>query len=498
MSSSIPVPLRGRLTIMGLVLLAIPAAAQQTHTVPVPNLTIQSAVNIAASGDTIIVSPNIGGGPYFENVNLLSLNLTILANPVGGIIVDGSLAAPVFTIAGGQDASTLIDGFVIQHGLGGLVGSTTRGGGILCLDTGPRITNCTIFDNRADEGAGMYTLATSLALSFPQVADTIFTDNIAFVLGGGLLVDSSDGVNEAQFDDCTFFANLAQPMSGPGGDGGGAALRGSSNPTLDHCLFHANVAHQRGGGVWVVDSAQGSFVDCDISGNRADVHGGGVAYDGLRGTAFRHVTIANNLAAAGDGGGVHGVGPEQLRPRFRNVLIKDNDAALEGGAMHVTDSGPLLDWVTSTGNNAGTGATGGIFTQYPLSTGVCISVQRSILWGDTAASLPTNPWDKELAIPLATPCGAPLVTQSDIQGSTGGPWSLVLDADPLFTSDLTGSMCGYAPVDGAFLVQTSPCIDGSGVQASTTLIAGRRTDPAGAADSGRADMGWHYPDTSCP
>lgn len=90
-------------------LVASVAAAQNTHRVPQDFATIQGALNAAASGDRVVVSPGTWTGPLDflgKDVSLESLNgaATTMLRSVGGTVVTIGPGGAVigFTIAGGN------------------------------------------------------------------------------------------------------------------------------------------------------------------------------------------------------------------------------------------------------------------------------------------------------------------------------------------------------------------------------------------------------------
>ena len=94
--------------------------------VPVPYATIQSAIDAAENGDTVIVLP----GKYVENINLSGKAITLRSTDptdedvVLSTIIDGARRASVITCNTGEGADTVISGFVITNGM------SNKGGGM--------------------------------------------------------------------------------------------------------------------------------------------------------------------------------------------------------------------------------------------------------------------------------------------------------------------------------------------------------------------------------
>jgi len=137
----------------------------QVINVPQDFPTIQGAIDVSQSGDTILVA----NGEYFENINFRNKNIVVCSNYVYGhnnediynTIINGSVpvhpdTASCVIIAGSQDSTTVIQGFTLTGGMGTLwedehsPGSFyTEGGGILIQYSAPSIKNNIITGNFA-------------------------------------------------------------------------------------------------------------------------------------------------------------------------------------------------------------------------------------------------------------------------------------------------------------------------------------------------------------
>ena len=122
-------------------------SSQTTRLVPAGYATIQSAVNAAQEGDTVLVSPGI----YYENVQLQGRNIVLSSryfletDPAAVIrqtVIDGSQplhpdTASCILIWKGESAATVIQGFTLRGGKGTrwydhyVPGYFREGGGIL-------------------------------------------------------------------------------------------------------------------------------------------------------------------------------------------------------------------------------------------------------------------------------------------------------------------------------------------------------------------------------
>src|ERR1700740_3302824 len=128
--------------------LASPAArSQNTLTVPAHYPTIQSAINAANNGDTVLVAP----GTYVENINFNGKAVTVTSsNGAVATIIDGNHNGTVVTFNHSETLSSVLSGFTIRNGFqsGGF------GAGITITSASPTITSNVVTGNRAAAAIG--------------------------------------------------------------------------------------------------------------------------------------------------------------------------------------------------------------------------------------------------------------------------------------------------------------------------------------------------------
>lgn len=169
--------------------------------------TIQSAVNVAQSGDTI----NVASGKYIENVKI-DKSLTIMGAGATNTIVDGNKADSVFAI-GMQDPN--VD--VTLSGMTATNGNANDGGGIVNRGT-LALTGVSLTDNAANNGGGICNIFGTVIMDSGSITRNIanngggicnfygtvnlkegsVTGNTANNLGGGIYsggICNSDTVN---------------------------------------------------------------------------------------------------------------------------------------------------------------------------------------------------------------------------------------------------------------------------------------------------------------
>jgi hypothetical protein len=249
------------------------------------NKTIQSAVNTAASGDTIVIAE----GRYTENVTIIGKSLTLqgVADGTGGVSeVYATSRGPVFTLGSGTSGDTprLIEMHNLTIAHGNHTGGTGQGGGIqvragaylhlydstithnfatlaagISINTpgapASLISGCVIEDNQTpisvqgqtNLGGGVGVFGNS---SLSVMAST-FTRNLTND-GGGLYTEVGTHLT---VDGSTFSENVAQPWSGPfgpgGGSGGGMGTFGSVSISNSSFVNNLGAGPDGGGGLYL-------------------------------------------------------------------------------------------------------------------------------------------------------------------------------------------------------------------------------------------------------
>jgi hypothetical protein len=282
--------------------------------VPQDQPTIQSAVNVAASGDEIILASGTYSGAGNTNVTVTGKRLTIRSETH-------------------DPADVTID---CQHA-----------GGALNLhnaltDPGPSVIEGIRFQNASGAGAG----AVSAANASLRVIRCVFAENEADA-GSAIAAISSDATESTLgIFDCRFEANAADT----GGGLGGAVytgLRGAR--VMVRCVFLGNSATQ-GGAVFVNGNAFGTgparFVNCVFSGNTASTTGGGVLLNIDTNTTMSNCTLSLNDATVGGGG----------------VFIFDGAARLTNGVL----------WGNTVGGSGGAPAQIDAWNADPIVTDSCV------------------------------------------------------------------------------------------------------------------------------
>jgi len=190
---------------VALLVLSVAPAGATNFFVPGTHATIQSALNVAGSGDAVVVS----AGTYSENV-VMKLGVQLIGAGPEFSTIDGGGVYSAVSVPYGATHSTRIEGFTIQNGSNETGGgiriqsgssptvtnclirgnhASARGGGIyIDNQCSPVIEFCTIQDNHADEGGGIY-----VQTSTPVIRWNVICHNSALVLGGGVHIAFAQG-----------------------------------------------------------------------------------------------------------------------------------------------------------------------------------------------------------------------------------------------------------------------------------------------------------------
>ncbi|MBO4503357.1 MAG: Omp28-related outer membrane protein, partial [Bacteroidales bacterium] len=223
---------------------------------------------VSADAFTMVEGVDVYGGFAGTETELSQSNL--YAHPS---ILDGQHSQRVLNQPANFTVRTAWDGFTIRNGY------TTDNGGGAQLKNKASLYNCTIIDNTASNGGGVYAYA----------SEELYT------------------INNVYIENCQFKGNVAT-ASGSGYNRGGGGLYANVANIL-RCSFTHNVSNFNGGGIFVYYS--GFISNCLIANNTA-TDGGGV-YNNSGNTTIENSTIVNN-SVSGYGAGLRDGGPiHQIR-----------------------------------------------------------------------------------------------------------------------------------------------------------------------------------------
>ncbi len=198
--------------------------------------TIQRAINEATDGDTIKVVEGVYCGPENKNLTWTINRKQIKIRSYGipepeNCIIDCEGDGRGFWFHNYETAETTIEGFTIRNGAG-----NNRGGGILLghwnsnYPASPTIRDCIIENCEADTGGGICCCGNSNA----QIESCLIKNNNAnyYDGAGGILCEESSPT----ITNCTLAANTGGYSSAGGID----CSYSSSSPTVTNCILWNN------------------------------------------------------------------------------------------------------------------------------------------------------------------------------------------------------------------------------------------------------------------
>jgi predicted outer membrane repeat protein len=390
--------------------------------VPADYVRIQEAIDAAVDGDEILVAP----GVYSELINLRGKRLHLLgsAGPEETIIDGAGLDGSIITCTSGETEETVIEGFTLANGIGrSWLGGDDRAGGAIdawsgspsfvsCVFTqctarfgavalaepdfgSMSFAHCSFIDNTETAHALIYE---GKALSFDdclfrrnssgivpgfraavQIRDCVFEENgcgVRLNLRGSAIVercvfrnnhgcalsceDACLSVVDSTFHDNNITANSTYLVR---------AYSGSIS--LDRCQFMRNRSINWGGAI-VSFNSRITASDCAFTANESSDQGGAVfmssSEDPLYPTDHGSLYLYGcyfEANGARDGGALSVVGQTNWDCEVTafDCRFVDNNATVDGGAMHVTGCSSLGAYHCSFLQNSAGSEGGGCWLQ---------------------------------------------------------------------------------------------------------------------------------------
>jgi predicted outer membrane repeat protein len=384
--------------------IAFPTHATTIH-VPGDQPTIQAGIDGASAGDTVLVAC----GTYYEHDITLESGVCVRSETgqPDCVTIDAQGLGRVF-YCDAVDSLAAICGFSI------IGGSASNGGGMLCLGSAPRITNCRFSANEAAANGGGLRCNYGSA---PALVNCEFVDNSAHE-GGGLRCDDSSPT----LTDCSFRGNHTTDAAG------GMGCYFDCSPTLIGCEFIQNSADNEGGAMRIHGNSCPQFTGCLFQGNRSATYGGALFCSSYSGPTLSSSVFDGNQALNAGGGVYCGDGSSMLlydcsftanvagytgneqdgggiacyaraSPVLTRVTFSSNAAGSSGGGIYIHDSGGSVTDCSFFCNHAGF-AGGGLRTTNDATT----TVSGSCFVGNTADFEGGGVWASDGSVPAFDGC----------------------------------------------------------------------------------------------
>jgi predicted outer membrane repeat protein len=318
--------------------------------------TIQSAINAADDGDTVVVMPGTYTGPGNYNIDFLGKKITVSSiepndpDVVAATVVvyDSDVDMPhssVFNFRHQEEADSVLSGFTIM--CKGSQPSTA----VVCGDSSPAIANCVITSEPGNDGRGI----------------NLYNSNVRIInctITGFLISNFGAGIYCCGAHDPFYYP---YPRFGP---------------EIIKCRIIGNWGRE-GGGIFLKDCTC-EIVGTLIADNQAYFRGRGSG-GGLRClrsiVTLKNSTIKDNTAgmpgtSEGQGGGIYAA---ESRVRLFSSAISGNSTG-DGGGIFLDDQSSLgLHNCTICSNSAGQRG-GAVY----CDGGQILLTTNCILWGNTA------------------------------------------------------------------------------------------------------------------
>jgi len=299
----------------------------------------------------------VTNGTYYPT-NVINITNALTLQSVNGrsvTILSGQTPTISNRCAVFSAANSVFDGFTVTNfyilGKTGIV-SVTAGG--------VSIINCTFVRNSnayVSGTSGRGSVYISASGNGSIITNCIFSNNYAYVSGGGVSVPESEATSGIRVEGSYFYGNVCDdPYAGAGG---ACYIRGN-NCIISNCIAINNTHYTSGGGFGLDGSTANKILNCSIisnnviNGRYANGGGGGVE---LTSGLIKNCSIIGNHSAT-TGGGVYATSAAIIQ----NCLIAQNKATGTigqiGGGVYLTNGS--VESCTIVSNYAGVSG-GGLY-----------------------------------------------------------------------------------------------------------------------------------------
>ena len=351
------------LTLILCFFLLSPLTYAVTINVPADQPTIQSGIDVAQNGDTVLVDDGIYKGEGNVNIDFKGKGITLKSrNGAEATIIDCEEKENTRGLIFQNDETdaSVLDGFTIKNGV------HEHGGGIYLSYASPTIKNCVIDSNQSIGFGGIYCYN----------SDSIITDcTIIRNFGGGIFI-----MGRTEHKGVVLKETPAQPTLKNStiaeNTGNGVYCMDDVDPIITNCVVSHNSAR---GILYSYTRTDNPITNCRIE------HNAGGGLEAWQGTVLK---IENSIIVrntAGSGGGIHCNYNSEIW--VTDCVIAHNSANFGGGIQCDAILGSVnIKHCTITENTAGTqgGGISAIARQDPITLINRFNLTDSIIWGNSS------------------------------------------------------------------------------------------------------------------
>lgn len=313
----------------------------------------------------------VAPGTYNGSINFLGKAITVTSSGGPGVTtLNGNGVQRVVTISTNEGPASVLSGFTIRGGSGGIV----------CQHSSPTISNCIITANATNQGGGGVRILSIVtgATTAPSFTNCRFIGNTSIAGttnpgfsgegGGGIFGGATAGTVAPTFVGCEIANNTSYLNFG----GGGAFFTTSTNAAMSvdftNCRFHHNDS-DRGGAIGTYGVVALTLRSCRIEDNTANAFATGSGVGGALNLANTQTTIVNSVIARNSAdlsgsaivhNGIGGSGLGIFALSMQNSTIVSNFgtfAAIQHDPINTTlNAGSCIFWNNSAADFFGFGS----------------------------------------------------------------------------------------------------------------------------------------------
>jgi hypothetical protein len=272
--------------------------------VPADFPNIQTAIDAAIDGDTVLVSP----GTYAEAIDFVGKAITVssLAGPDTTIIDANSLGRSIVRFESGEGRDSVLHGFTLQ-----------RGFGLRLVNSSPTITGNKISRHVGCSGGGLGTSGGS-----PLIQGNVIAENTRECSPNGAGIHVRGGSPEILGN---FIADNTSSYGSYGGGGGIYIDNAVGKPIVRGNVIRGNSAYS-GGGIMVTTSA---LIERNIIDHNHAAYGGGIFLAPITDTQLIGNTLAENPVVDMGGSGLFVQSPHGEVLLVNNIINASHRPAIQ-------------------------------------------------------------------------------------------------------------------------------------------------------------------------